>query len=395
MPSCNSTGISTCYGSWQQQHGEPALYCDFTATFSEGKVDTANNRSYVNYSVYAGYSDSSALFYGTTRSDVGTLRVYVNGSLVASHAVPIEYNYDDGHKGLVSFSGGCWVNHANDGTKTVSCQIKLDGGSDPRGVGFSWEDAYGNNASMTLTSIARGATISCSPELITVDGTKKITFTINNPIQSSMLLTIQVGSYTVTKNWNPGYSTATYEWTPSKDILKEIQAATGSSNLVAQATVKTFISPAYEPTNTIKFGISIAEEATSKIIKNGSKITFVINGLFFNYDDLFKGRTPLATKIAVMMHQNGTNNPLPYLEIDRVTVLNNTWNRMTTTDDVKVDTEEAAIYKNGSLEYGLGALGNDYETFTLKPGPNYIQCLYSSWAPLPPDFKLKYREVFL
>ena len=55
---------------------------------------------------------------------------------------------------------------------------------------------------------------------------------------------------------------------------------------------------------------------------------------------------------------------------------------------------DGSIRMNGLPKPDLGALGNDWETFCLKPGVNQVQCLYSSWAKKP-TFKMKYREVFL
>lgn len=55
---------------------------------------------------------------------------------------------------------------------------------------------------------------------------------------------------------------------------------------------------------------------------------------------------------------------------------------------------DGSIRMNGLPKPDLGALGNDWETFCLKPGVNQVQCLCSSWAKKP-MFKMKYREVFL
>lgn len=55
---------------------------------------------------------------------------------------------------------------------------------------------------------------------------------------------------------------------------------------------------------------------------------------------------------------------------------------------------DGSIWMNGLPKPDLGALGNDWETFCLKPGVNQVQCLCSSWAKKP-TFKMKYREVFL
>lgn len=68
-----------------------------------------------------------------------------------------------------------------------------------------------------------------------------------------------------------------------------------------------------------------------------------------------------------------------------------------------IDPEEPGIiivddYKDiGERSPELGALGNDWETFTLKPGVNQINCQWSDWIQegYEPEFKMMWREVFL
>ena len=399
MANNNSYGISTCYGQWQIDHGEPELYCSYDATFTEGTVDTANNRSYVNFSASAYYDEDSALFYGTTRSNVGTLRVYINGNVVASKAVPMEYNLDDHHTTLVStFTGGCWVNHNVDGTKSVTCQIKLHEGSDPRGAGFYWRDSYGNKVTLTLTNISRSSGLTISPQTFVATGESSLTCTITGTNGSSMPaahdLIIRVGDYTTSTHYDSNYSfPITYTWTPSKDIIRQI--GNSSKNNVAQVELRTWWSPSNYLTTKKSFIFVTSESASASIIKNGSKMTFSFNGQFFVYDGLFGSRTPLVSKIAVGMFQDKDVPLLPFVEIDRVVFTSETWNQLVENDNITIETEEAIIRKNNALNHRLGALGNDYDTFTLKPGMNYIKCLNSDWVDIAPDFKLKYREVYL
>lgn len=61
---------------------------------------------------------------------------------------------------------------------------------------------------------------------------------------------------------------------------------------------------------------------------------------------------------------------------------------------LSVDCSNGEVLLQGLPAYGLGALGNDWEQFCLVPGTNQIKCIYSSWAQKP-DFKLRYREVYL
>ena len=69
-------------------------------------------------------------------------------------------------------------------------------------------------------------------------------------------------------------------------------------------------------------------------------------------------------------------------------------NKLIKGDRVEVDVRSGKVYVNGVEVPGLGAIGNDLEDFYLKPGGNQIRCSYSSWATKP-NFKMKYREVYL
>lgn len=69
-------------------------------------------------------------------------------------------------------------------------------------------------------------------------------------------------------------------------------------------------------------------------------------------------------------------------------------NKFLSNDLITADCRNGKIMVNGVETSGLGALGNDWENFYLKPGKNQIHCTYSNWA-VTPEFSLKYREVFL
>lgn len=78
-----------------------------------------------------------------------------------------------------------------------------------------------------------------------------------------------------------------------------------------------------------------------------------------------------------------------------------TWNdipnKFSANDVVEADCKTGEILLNGNETPGLGALGNDWESFCLTPGVNQIGFAYSDWveAENAPKFKVKYREVFL
>ena len=72
-------------------------------------------------------------------------------------------------------------------------------------------------------------------------------------------------------------------------------------------------------------------------------------------------------------------------------------NKFSADDVVEADCKNAEILLNGTPAPSLGALGNDWEDFYLTPGLNQIGIAYSEWvsAECAPQFKVKYREVFL
>ena len=61
------------------------------------------------------------------------------------------------------------------------------------------------------------------------------------------------------------------------------------------------------------------------------------------------------------------------------------------------DCNQGEIYLNDVRSPQLGALGNDWEGFVLRPGLNQIGVAYSSWVidEYAPVLKVRYREAFL
>jgi hypothetical protein len=72
-------------------------------------------------------------------------------------------------------------------------------------------------------------------------------------------------------------------------------------------------------------------------------------------------------------------------------------NKFSANDVVEADCRTGEILLNGAAEPSLGALGNDFEGFYLTPGINQIGLSHSHWveAAYAPQFKVRYREVFL
>ena len=64
-------------------------------------------------------------------------------------------------------------------------------------------------------------------------------------------------------------------------------------------------------------------------------------------------------------------------------------------DTIIANCASGVIQRNGSERPDVGDIKNDWENFALAPGKNDIQCRYSSWAEAAPEYKIKFREVFL
>lgn len=69
-------------------------------------------------------------------------------------------------------------------------------------------------------------------------------------------------------------------------------------------------------------------------------------------------------------------------------------NKFTLNDVVRADCRTGDVAVNNTIQHGLGALGNDWETFRLVPGANQILCTWSEWSASAPEFRLKYRKVY-
>lgn len=69
-------------------------------------------------------------------------------------------------------------------------------------------------------------------------------------------------------------------------------------------------------------------------------------------------------------------------------------NKFAKKDVLSADTSTGEVTLNGLPKADLGAVGNMWESFSLKPGMNQIKCLASEWAQTP-TYKLRYREVFI
>lgn len=169
MPSVSCT--SSCVAA-------SAIQVTATLDVSAGNQSISDNYTTINYSYRAVRNNYG--FIGTTRDNVGTLQVLINGSVVKSVAVGLTYDGDGGNTEC-SGSGSVNVGHNADGTKSCSYQVKIVGGSDPRGANYQWNSSASSAPSMTLNTIPRATQPSMSASSVTMGNA----ITINTPRASS------------------------------------------------------------------------------------------------------------------------------------------------------------------------------------------------------------------
>ncbi len=142
---------------------------------------------------------------------------------------------------------------------------------------------------------------------------------------------------------------------------------------------------------------------TSTITKSGKKIEFNIGGIKYTYTDSTI-KNIKATEVTFYFAQHGTKPILSYNGLYWAKFIKNnsdTWkdipNKFSSNDVVVADCKNGEIYLNNSPAPALGALGNDWEDFYLRPGLNQIGFAYSSWVSsyYAPKCKIRYREVFI
>lgn len=149
------------------------------------------------------------------------------------------------------------------------------------------------------------------------------------------------------------------------------------------------------------FGVSGVQ--TSTIMKSGAKVSFNVGGFKkeFTNEEI---KDVLIKQVTFMFERYGSSAQLSWNGIYWIKFIKNncdTWinipNKFTANDVVMADCKTGKIYLNDSSIPQLGALGNDWEEFYLKPGLNQIGLAWSGWVQegCEPMFLVKYREVLL
>ena len=151
------------------------------------------------------------------------------------------------------------------------------------------------------------------------------------------------------------------------------------------------------------FGAASTAVRTSTITKTGDTVKFNIAGIEKTYKDSSIAEV-VSTEVTFMLEQYSTVKALSWNGLYWIKFIKNncdTWknipNKFSANDVLEADCNSGEIYLNGIRSPQLGALGNDWEGFYLKPGLNQIGVAYSGWVTddYAPQFKVKYREAYL
>ena len=150
------------------------------------------------------------------------------------------------------------------------------------------------------------------------------------------------------------------------------------------------------------FGHGDKAVKTCVIKKSNTTVSFDMGGFKVSFKTT--AASSKVTDVTFIFAKYSTSTPLTHNGLITVKFVKDncvTWedipNKFSSNDVVVADCKNAEIYLNNILEEGLGALGNDWEQFYLKPGLNQISFAYSDWVKdkHKPNFKVRYREVFL
>ena len=172
------------------------------------------------------------------------------------------------------------------------------------------------------------------------------------------------------------------------------------------ASLRFLVNGAKKETLTIDLSYNNAKfnGKTATITKSsGGTVIFSIGGYVKSYTDSALADVAV-TEVTFKFSQSGSKAPLGYNGLYWAKFVKNkcaTWkdipNKFSANDMLEADCKTGQIFLNGIATPALGALGNDWEDFTLTPGINQIGFSYSEWveADYAPTFKVKYREVFL
>lgn len=151
------------------------------------------------------------------------------------------------------------------------------------------------------------------------------------------------------------------------------------------------------------FGLSESAVQTTTVSKSGGNISFAVGSYKRAFTDSALADVK-ATAVTFSFEKYAALTAMNYNGIYWAKFIKNNCasskdipNKFSANDVVVADCKDAEIYLNGIQTPGLGALGNNWESFYLKPGLNQIGVSYSDWVPAEyaPKIRVLYREVFL
>lgn len=148
---------------------------------------------------------------------------------------------------------------------------------------------------------------------------------------------------------------------------------------------------------------TFGDGANIVITKTGSSISFAIGDDTQPFDDVTI-KDVVVTQIAFIFEKYSSLTPLTYNGLSWVKFVKNNCdvyedipNKFSSNDVLICDCENGEILLNNVSSPQLGAIGNNWESFYLKPGINQIGIAYSDWVDSEhaPTFKIRYRERFI
>ena len=229
-----------------------------------------------------------------------------------------------------------------------------------------------------------------------VSGAEDFTFSWRNKmlISSSSTGKFQLGGFQIQLTTTDGVNVAG---------VRVLKGAAGNS-----ATMYFYVHGAIVKSTMIdiasgKSPFASESSASSTITKSNSKVTFNVGGISYSATDSAIASLVTA-KITVAFERYApaatlAHNGLFYVKFVRNNVdkYRDIPNKFSAGDVVEADCKDGKIFLNGLASPMLGALGNDWEGFTLTSGLNQIGFAYSDWvaAGYEPTIKIKYREVYL
>ena len=161
--------------------------------------------------------------------------------------------------------------------------------------------------------------------------------------------------------------------------------------------------------NKYNFNVDCSKIGTCKITKQGEEtksITLTAAGVSKTFDLSESIGDMIVNEVTFWFGKNGTKTAMGTnwlyncsLKRHSYPKLEDVPNLFQPGDILKINCRDASVtLDSGDSETNaqtIGALGNDWEKFTLESGQNVIAFDYSEWATTPPQAVMKYRKVYL